>query len=64
MGLSFQVPTYARPPVRSVGQVVAQTVAGDRPDGRAATESAAEGGGYVLLSGVGRLRLKSPLQAA
>jgi hypothetical protein len=60
----YQVPTYACPAVRKAGQVVVETVAGNRLTGHAVTEFVTEGGGYVLLSGSGRLRQESQPRAA
>ena len=40
------------------------TVAGKRMTGHAVTELVTQGGGYVLLSGLGRLRTKLSAQAA
>ena len=60
----YQVPVYACPAVRKDGWVVVETVAGNRLTGHAVTEFVTEGGGYVLLSGSGRLRLESPSRAA
>jgi hypothetical protein len=60
----YQVPPYACPTLRKDGQVVVETVAGNRLAGHAVTEFVTEGGGYVLLSGSGRLRLESPSRAA
>ena len=60
----YQVPTYACPAVRDDGQVVVETIAGHRLVGHATTEFVTQGGGYVLLSGSGRLRMKVPPRAA
>jgi hypothetical protein len=58
----YQVPTYACPAVRKDGRVVVETVAGNRLTGHAVTEFVTQGGGYVLLSGSGRLNQESPPQ--
>jgi hypothetical protein len=60
----YEVPTYACPAVSGNGQLVVQTVGGKRMTGYAVTELVTQGGGFVLLSGLGRLRAKLPAQAA
>jgi hypothetical protein len=60
----YQVPTYACPAVRTDGQVVVETFAGNRLAGHAVTEFVTQGGGYVLLSGSGHLRREAPPRAA
>ena len=60
----YEVPTYACPAVSGNGRLEVQTVAGRRMTGYAVTELVTHGGGYVLLSGLGRLRTKLPAQAA
>jgi hypothetical protein len=59
----YEVPARARSVMRKDGHLVVETIAGQRLTGDIVTEFATASGEYVLLTGVGLLRLASPLAA-
>ena len=60
----FHVPPDSRPLVRQVGVIAFKTLDGYRWAGTVIADLVTEGRGFVLLSGIGQLRLVAPADAA
>ena len=60
----FHVPPDSRPLVRQVGVISLETLDGHRYAGAVIADLVTEGRGFVLLSGIGQLRLIAPADAA
>ena len=60
----FHVPPDSRPLVRQVGVISVETLDGQRYAGAVIADLVTEGRGFVLLSGIGQLRLIAPADAA
>jgi hypothetical protein len=60
----YHVPPDSRPLVRQVGVITLETLDGYRYAGTVIADLATEERGFVLLSGIGRLKLEAPAQAA
>ena len=60
----FHVPPDSRPLVRQVGVISLETLDGQRYAGAVIADLVTEGRGFVLLSGIGQLRLIAPADAA
>jgi len=60
----FHVPPDSRPLVRQVGVIAFKTLDGYRWAGTVIADLVTEGRGFVLLSGIGQLRLIAPADAA
>jgi hypothetical protein len=58
------VPCGSCPPVRQIGAITVETVHGYRCAGTVIADLVTEDGGFVLLSGIGRLQLYAPAYAA
>jgi hypothetical protein len=60
----YRVPPDSRPLVRQVGVISLETLDGQRYAGAVIADLVTEGRGFVLLSGIGQLRLIAPADAA
>jgi hypothetical protein len=60
----YHVPPDSRPLVRQVGVIGLETLDGQRYAGSVIADLVTEGRGFVLLSGIGQLRLIATAEAA